>query len=102
MGGATPTCRLPSSSAERCLDNGPSSRRSPTSLSACRPKVSSHLPSRSSGRSRSSPTTSRSEEHTSELQHQIISYAVFCLKKKKKKKQNTKIKKKQSKIKKTE
>src|SRR5215216_7940812 len=28
----------------------------------------------------------RSEEHTSELCHQIISYAVFCLKKKKKKK----------------
>src|SRR3954463_14689653 len=26
----------------------------------------------------------RSEEHTSELQHTIISYAVFCLKKKKK------------------
>src|SRR5258708_20274700 len=26
----------------------------------------------------------RSEEHTSELQHQIISYAVFCLKKKNK------------------
>src|SRR5258708_16796313 len=26
----------------------------------------------------------RSEEHTSELRHQIISYAVFCLKKKKK------------------
>src|SRR5207244_4753375 len=25
----------------------------------------------------------RSEEHTSELHHQIISYAVFCLKKKK-------------------
>src|SRR5207244_5827481 len=25
----------------------------------------------------------RSEEHTSELRHQIISYAVFCLKKKK-------------------
>src|SRR5258708_15340095 len=25
----------------------------------------------------------RSEEHTSELSHQIISYAVFCLKKKK-------------------
>src|SRR5438552_7758994 len=25
----------------------------------------------------------RSEEHTSELQYQIISYAVFCLKKKK-------------------
>src|SRR5690554_7424863 len=28
----------------------------------------------------------RSEEHTSELQHVRISYAVFCLKKKKKKK----------------
>src|SRR3954466_16436451 len=27
----------------------------------------------------------RSEEHTSELRHTIISYAVFCLKKKKKK-----------------
>src|SRR5207244_5050900 len=27
----------------------------------------------------------RSEEHTSELSHQIISYAVFCLKKKKNK-----------------
>src|SRR2546427_4646352 len=27
----------------------------------------------------------RSEEHTSELQHSQISYAVFCLKKKKKK-----------------
>src|SRR5438309_4348532 len=27
----------------------------------------------------------RSEEHTSELQHSSISYAVFCLKKKKKK-----------------
>src|SRR5690348_18098276 len=27
----------------------------------------------------------RSEEHTSELQHPSISYAVFCLKKKKKK-----------------
>src|SRR5258708_26672705 len=27
-------------------------------------------------------SSERSEEHTSELQHQIISYAVFCLKKK--------------------
>src|SRR5574341_759241 len=27
----------------------------------------------------------RSEEHTSELRHQLISYAVFCLKKKNKK-----------------
>src|SRR2546429_2288973 len=31
-------------------------------------------------------TSSRSEEHTSELRHGYISYAVFCLKKKKKKK----------------
>src|SRR5947208_6450116 len=31
----------------------------------------------------------RSEEHTSELSHQIISYAVFCLKKKKKKQKQT-------------
>src|SRR2546426_8362268 len=29
----------------------------------------------------------RSEEHTSELHHLVISYAVFCLKKKKKNKQ---------------
>src|SRR5437879_9529705 len=29
----------------------------------------------------------RSEEHTSELRHRCISYAVFCLKKKKKNKQ---------------
>src|SRR5256885_16182334 len=34
----------------------------------------------------SRPTCARSEEHTSELQHSQISYAVFCLKKKKKKK----------------
>ena len=30
------------------------------------------------------PTCSRSEEHTSELQSLVISYAVFCLKKKNK------------------
>src|SRR5216110_3961089 len=35
----------------------------------------------------------RSEEHTSELQsRELISYAVFCLKKKKKKEKNRKIK----------
>src|SRR3712207_7923328 len=33
--------------------------------------------------------TERSEEHTSELQSANISYAVFCLKKKKKKNQRT-------------
>src|SRR2546427_1814058 len=32
----------------------------------------------------------RSEEHTSELRHSQISYAVFCLKKKKKKKTSPK------------
>ena len=31
----------------------------------------------------SKPPLSRSEEHTSELSHVVISYAVFCLKKKK-------------------
>src|SRR2546426_8398852 len=31
------------------------------------------------------PEHQRSEEHTSELHHLVISYAVFCLKKKKKK-----------------
>src|ERR1051326_9239497 len=36
------------------------------------------------------PSATRSEEHTSELQsHSFISYAVFCLKKKKSKQQNT-------------
>src|SRR5690348_18092776 len=33
----------------------------------------------------SGSSSSRSEEHTSELRHPSISYAVFCLKKKKKK-----------------
>src|SRR3546814_4711629 len=38
-----------------------------------------------------SPTTARSEEHTSELQSLMrISYAVFCLKKKNKQKQKIK------------
>ena len=39
----------------------------------------------------------RSEEHTSELRHITISYAVFCLKKKKKKITNKKTKKKNKK-----
>src|SRR2546422_6600867 len=37
------------------------------------------------GRTRLPAPRSRSEEHTSELSHGYISYAVFCLKKKKKK-----------------
>src|SRR5205807_3270856 len=39
-----------------------------------------------SGKKLPMPLTVRSEEHTSELQSPCISYAVFCLKKKKKKK----------------
>src|SRR6187431_3792506 len=40
---------------------------------------------------RTSGSSVRSEEHTSELQSRtVISYAVFCLKKKKKKKKNRK------------
>src|SRR6058998_4372311 len=47
---------------------------------------------------RRSPSRSRSEEHTSELQSLItISYAVFCLKKKKKKKKPTQKNKKKKK-----
>src|SRR6476660_10577096 len=57
---------------------------------ATRPSVRTAPPRRS--------PTERSEEHTSDSSHQIISYAVFCLKKKKKlfsvvrnkKKRNTK------------
>src|SRR6476660_10052292 len=37
------------------------------------------------------PVAPRSEEHTSESSHQIISYAVFCLKKKKNKKKKRKL-----------
>src|SRR5476649_3015040 len=40
----------------------------------------------------------RSEEHTSELHHTVISYAVFCLKKKKKKNKEFYIKKQKKKI----
>src|ERR1051326_9631681 len=43
-------------------------------------------PSSSPGRQCRCPSSARSEEHTSELQsHSFISYAVFCLKKKKNK-----------------
>src|SRR3712207_7206170 len=49
------------------------------SAAACRRSVSSN----SSFRESTSYADSRSEEHTSELSHANISYAVFCLKKKK-------------------
>src|SRR5881396_1459879 len=65
-----PTLRWPSSTA--CI----ASRSGSTPTSEPRPAVSSWKPP--------SPQT-RSEEHTSELQSlRTISYAVFCLKKKKK------------------
>src|SRR5258706_2279524 len=41
------------------------------------------------GASTAPATAERSEEHTSELQYANISYAVFCLKKKKKSHRNT-------------
>src|SRR2546430_7419008 len=55
------------------------SKRS-SATSCCRRSSSPRSPA---PRGRSTSTT-RSEEHTSELSHSQISYAVFCLKKKKK------------------
>src|SRR3546814_2434048 len=50
----------------------------------------SYLPERSCGRPRDNFSSIKSEEHTSELQSLMrISYAVFCLKKKKNKSQLT-------------
>src|SRR5690242_21700727 len=43
------------------------------------------------------PAKMRSEEHTSELQSHVISYAVFCLKKKKKKNKKHRNKKNETK-----
>src|SRR3546814_6784429 len=61
-----------------CLD-GNNPRRCQRPSAPCRT-------ARRSGRRRSVGTAMRSEEHTSELQSLMrISYAVFCLKKKKKK-----------------
>src|SRR3546814_3110602 len=52
---------------------------------AGRPAASTETPTRRPGSWRSRPDDTRSEEHTSELQSLMrISYAVFCLKKKKK------------------
>src|SRR3546814_2148421 len=71
--------------------------RSPVSLSTSRLSSSSSLPKFGLSSSTSSSyfclnssCEHRSEEHTSELQSLMrISYAVFCLKKKKKHKHNT-------------
>src|SRR5688500_19834527 len=61
-----------------------SSRTSPGRPRSCAPSciVCCGCRSRRTRRSRS-PFGGRSEEHTSELRHLVISYAVFCLKKKK-------------------
>src|SRR2546427_6298457 len=58
----------------------------------CRRTRIHSLGSRPPGRTlfRALPIHDRSEEHTSELSHSQISYAVFCLKKKKKKKTSNK------------
>src|SRR5687768_18131100 len=57
---------------------------------ALHPDWATRLAQGSSDASREYRARDRSEEHTSELQHGYISYAVFCLKKKKKKKQTIK------------
>src|SRR2546430_11540125 len=49
----------------------------------CSSALSSNVTCASSDRSRRAAALPRSEEHTSELHHSQISYAVFCLKKKK-------------------
>src|SRR3546814_2701413 len=55
--------------------------RSCPARSRCLPRATGHAVS--GGGARGSPSTPRSEEHTSELQSLMrISYAVFCLKKK--------------------
>src|SRR3546814_6761604 len=65
-----------------------SGRTKPVASTVCRPRRV-QKPSHSDARARNTSAASdtRSEEHTSELQSLIhISYAVFCLKKKNKKK----------------
>src|SRR5213596_4037678 len=73
--------RPPRSTQDRTLFPYTTLFRSPTASPRPRP------PDARRSRVRRAPRRARSEEHTSELQsHGLISYAVFCLKKKKKKK----------------
>src|SRR5258708_34407385 len=58
------------------------SRRS-ASPASCHGSATRNPTNWNTARTASRSTSTRSEEHTSELRHQIISYAVFCLKKKK-------------------
>src|SRR3546814_5682910 len=92
---------LPGSSGGRRAGHGPHQRHT---VQWCRPSrqvlraashgrggVSQHSASRQSGLARQLRGQPRSEEHTSELQSLMrISYAVFCLKKKKTNKIKTK------------
>src|SRR3546814_10067104 len=71
-----------------CIDTGVPGSSSPTTISVGIPMA----PIRSVSASFEIAWQQRSEEHTSELQSLMrISYAVFCLKKKNKKHNNTKV-----------
>src|SRR5881227_3088229 len=78
--------RTPDTAGRRCDEQGEKDDRQPQlprRLDRCLPMKEMALPRRS---------PPRSEEHTSELQSRtVISYAVFCLKKKKKIKKKNKI-----------
>src|SRR2546426_6820353 len=58
-----------------------SSERRELSEARARPRCGKEIPASLDAGGRS--CSRRSEEHTSELSHLVISYAVFCLKKKK-------------------
>src|SRR3546814_2784766 len=63
----------------------PASRSATCSTLSCKPTVASRKRRNCNACARKTSASSRSEEHTSELQSLMrISYAVFCLKKKKK------------------
>src|SRR3546814_8471147 len=73
-----------------CPDQQPTEQDRPCPhFRSCRSRDrTAHRPSPGRRRSRGRASPGRSEEHTSELQSlMLISYAVFCLKKKKTKKQ---------------
>src|SRR2546430_1358086 len=69
----------PASAEEARVKSAPSSRADSCRSPACSPMRSSRATSSGTA---GGTRNSRSEEHTSELHHSQISYAVFCLKKK--------------------
>src|SRR3546814_1567988 len=84
--------RSPSSpsAANRCWRRSRSFPAIRASLRTCRRGWPRRRPSRGSAWSRPTAPSARSEEHTSELQSLMrISYAVFCLKKKKNRQPHT-------------